>query len=159
MRLKFFFITLAVVSAGAYFFIAIIDSKEQMIAGLREVEAEQVYNFQSLNGLMAYARDLVSTYLNSLYYSIVVMATLGDSTITAHGGLTRVIVAFEVATALSLTVFKIGGYYGERATLEAKQSESRIIRELQNVGLGRPCQPLQTVDPAAGWWERLFTRL
>ncbi|AXR06356.1 hypothetical protein [Salinimonas sediminis] len=51
-ELKFFFITLAVVSAGAYFFIAIIDSKEQMIAGLREVEAEQVYNFQSLNGLM-----------------------------------------------------------------------------------------------------------
>ena len=151
--LKFLFITLAVLCAGGYFFIGIIDGKEQMISGLREIKPDGAYDLYSFDGFFDYFQDLTFTYLNSLYYSIVVMATLGDSKIVAEGGFTRIIVAFEVGVALSLTIFKIGEYYSERSSEEAKAREKRILNEVQSIN------PSYTVDPEAGFWERTFMKL
>ncbi|MEO9944723.1 hypothetical protein [Paraglaciecola sp.] len=131
-ELRYLFITLAILCAGSYFFIGIIDSKEQMISGLREIKVEASYELNTLSGFFGYAQDLVSTYLNSLYYSIVVMSTLGDSKIIVEGGIPRFIIAFEVGAALSLTVFKIGEHYSKRSTLEAKATENRIIEAVKS---------------------------
>ena len=152
-ELKYLFITLVVLCAGGYFFIGIIDAKEQMISGLREIKADDKYDFLSLDGFFGYFLDLTFTYLNSLYYSMVVMATLGDSKIVAEGGFTRIIVAFEVGIALSLTIFKIGEYYSERSSAEAKETESRTLSEVQKIN------PSYTVDPQSGFWERTFMKL
>ena len=152
-ELKFLFVTLAVLCAGGYFFIGVIDAKEQMISGLREIKADNKYDLFSFDGFFSYFQDLTFTYLNSLYYSIVVMATLGDSKIVAEGGFTRIIVAFQVGTALSLTIFKIGEYYSERSSEEAKKTEGRILNEVQKIN------PNYTVDPEAGFWERTFMKL
>jgi len=152
-ELKFLFITLAVLCAGGYFFIGVIDAKEQMISGLREIKAGENYDLFSFDGFFSYFQDLTFTYLNSLYYSIVVMTTLGDSKIVAEGGFTRIIVGFEVGTALSLTIFKIGEYYSERSSAEAKEIEVRILSEVQKIN------PSYTVNPEAGFWERTFMKL
>lgn len=151
--LKFLFITLAVLCAGAYFFIGVIDASEKMLSGLRAIKPDSEYDLYSLKGSFAYFQDLSFTYLNSLYYSIVVMVTLGDSKIVVEGGITRLIVAFEVATALSLTIFKIGEYYRELSSKEARETESRIVDEVQKIN------PSYTVDPDAGFWERTFLKL
>lgn len=152
-ELKFLFVTLAVLCAGGYFFIGVIDVKEQMISGLRVIKPDDSYELLSFNGFVRYFHDLTFTYLNSLYYSTVIMATLGDSKIIAEGVFTRMIVAFEVGVALSLTIFKIGEYYRELSVTEAKQTEQRIISEVKNVNLSF------TVDPKAGFWERTFMKL
>lgn len=152
-ELKFLFITLAVLCAGAYFFIGVIDAEEQMISGIREIKADENYDFLSFGGFFSYFQDITLTYLNSLYYSVVVMATLGDSKIVAEGAFTRVIVAFEVGTALSLTIFKIGEYYSERSSAEVKETEGRILSEIQKIN------PSYTVDSEAGFWERTFMKL
>jgi hypothetical protein len=152
-ELKFLFITLAVLCAGSYFFIGVIDVKEQMISGVREIKPDAEYRLYSFDGFFSYFQDLVFTYLNSLYYSIVVMATLGDSKIVVEGGITRIIVAFEVGTALSLTIFKIGEYYSDRSSIEAKETEARIVSELKKITSN------YAVDPEAGFWERTFMKL
>ena len=152
-ELKFLFITLAVMCAGGYFFIGVIDAKEQMISGLREIKADDKYDLFSFDGFFSYFQDLTFTYLNSLYYSVVVMATLGDSKIVVEGGFTRVIVAFEVGTALSLTIFKVGEYYSERSSAEAKETEGRILSEVQKIN------PSYTVDSEAGFLERTCMKL
>ncbi|MGM8224936.1 hypothetical protein ACSV5M_00040 [Cellvibrio sp. ARAG 10.3] len=152
-ELKFLFITLAVLCAGAYFFIGVIDGEEQMISGLREIKDGRAYDLHSFDGLFDYFQDLTFTYLNSVYYSIVVMATLGDSKIVAEGWFPRIIIAFEVGVALSLTIFKIGEYYSDRSSEEAKERERRIINEVQNIN------PSYIVHPEAGFWERTFMKL
>lgn len=151
--LKFLFITLAVLCAGAYFFIGVVDVSEKMLSGVRAIKPDSEYDLYSVQGSFTYFQDLSFTYLNSLYYSIVVMATLGDSKIVVEGGLTRLIVAFEVATAISLTIFKIGEYYRELSAKEAKETEGRIVTEVQKIN------PNYIVDPNAGFWERTFLKL
>ncbi len=152
-ELKFLLITLAVLCAGGYFFIGVIDAKEQMISGLREIKTDDNYDLFSFDGFFSYFQDLTATYLNSLYYSIVVMATLGDSRIAAEGGFTRIIVVFEVGTALSLTIFKIGEYYSEYSSAEAKKIEGRILNEIKKIN------PSYPVVSEAGFWERIFMKL
>lgn len=132
-ELKFLFITLAVLCAGAYFFIAIVDQEEMLISGLRVIKPHTHYNMHSIAGLYDYFFDVFSTYLNSFYYSIMIMATLGDSKIAAESGITRLIIAFEVGTSLSITIFKIGEYYSEHSSQEAKASEERIIHHIENI--------------------------
>lgn len=143
-ELKFFFITLVVICAGGYFFIGIIDVKEEMISGLRALKNEDKYDFFSFSGFMTYFNDLIFTYLNSLYYSVVVMTTLGDSKIVAEGGFTRIIIGLEVSTALTLTIFKIGDYYSKQSAREAKESETKIINQLERLQLGCELQKPQS---------------
>ena len=152
-ELKFLFLTLAVLCAGSYFFIGVIDVEQKMISGLREIKPDAKYVLFSFNGFFRYFQDLAFTYMNSLYYSIVVMATLGDSEIIVKGGFTRIIVAFEVSTAISLTIFKIGEYYSELSSAEAKETENRIVSEVQKIN------PSYIVDPDAGFLERTFMKL
>lgn len=132
-ELKFLFITLAVLCASGYFFVAITDAAQNSISGLRVIKAESEYDFNSFKGPIDYFIDIARTYLNSLYYSIVVMATIGDSTISVKGELPRVIIAFEVTTALTLTIFKIGKHYSKQSSHEAKATEDRIINEIKKV--------------------------
>lgn len=152
-ELKFLFITLAVLCAGGYFFIGVVDSAEKMISNLRHIKTKDCYNLLSIDGFLDYFLDLILTYLNSLYYSIVVMATLGDSKIIAEGIFTRIIIVFEVGTALSLTIFKIGEFFSERSSAETKKFERRILNEVQKIN------PSYIVDPKAGFWERTFMKL
>lgn len=130
-ELKFLFITLAILCASGYFFVAITDAGQNSISGLRVIKADSKYDFNSFKGPVDYFIDIARTYLNSLYYSIVVMATIGDSTISVKGELPRVIIAFEVTTALTLTIFKIGKYYSELSSNEAKATEDRIVNEIK----------------------------
>ncbi|MFJ5363481.1 hypothetical protein ACIPR9_00015 [Pectobacterium punjabense] len=132
-ELKFLFITLAVLCAGVYFFIAMVDQKEMLISGLRVIKPHSYYNMYSISGFYDYFFDVFSTYLNSIYYSIMVMATLGDSKIAAESGVSRLIIAFEVGTTLTITIFKIGEYYSEHSSQEAKASEERIINHIKNI--------------------------
>jgi hypothetical protein len=135
------------------FFIGVIDAKEQMISGLREIKAVDNYDLFSFDGFFSYFQDLTLTYLNSLYYSVVVMATLGDSKIVAEDGFSRIIIAFEVGAALSLTIFKIGEYYSERSSAEIMETERRILSEVQKINSS------YTFDSEAGFWERTFMKL
>ncbi|MDX1750351.1 MAG: ion channel [Methylophaga sp.] len=152
-ELKFFFITLVILCAGGYFFIGVLDAEEQMLSGLREIKLDAEYELYSVEGFFTYFNDLIFTYLNSLYYSIVVMATLGDSKIVVEGSFTRLIVAFEVVTALTLTIFKIGEYYSELSAVASNQAENRIVSEVKKIN------PKYVVDPKAGFWERTFVKL
>lgn len=137
-ELKFLFITLAVLCASCYFFVAITDAGQNSISGLRVIKADSEYDFNSFKGPVDYFIDIARTYLNSLYYSIVVMATIGDSTISAKGELPRLIIAFEVTTALTLTIFKIGTYYSEQSSNEARAIEHRIVNEIKKVTTNHP---------------------
>lgn len=149
--LKFLFITLAILCASGYFFVAITDAGQNSISGLRVIKADSEYDFNSFKGPVDYFIDIARTYLNSLYYSIVVMATIGDSTISVKGELPRVIIAFEVTTALTLTIFKIGTYYSEQSSNEAKATEYRIVNEIKKLTTNYPpsvtkCGFIKAVD-------------
>ena len=49
-ELKFLFLTLAVLCAGSYFFIGVIDVEQKMISGLREIKPDAKYVLFSFNG-------------------------------------------------------------------------------------------------------------
>lgn len=123
-----------------------------MISGLRQIKSEDEYQLSSFDGFFRYFQDLMFTYLNSLYYSVAVMATLGDSKIIAEGGFTRLIVTFEVGTALSLTIFKIGEYHSQRSSAEMKAVEKRIINEVKKI------DPNFKVDLEAGFLDRILMK-
>ncbi|WP_224553014.1 hypothetical protein [Pectobacterium versatile] len=139
-ELKFLFITIAVFYSGCYFFLATVDKDEMVISGIREMELLVHYDFCSFNGFYNYAKDIFSTYLNCVYYSIMIMATLGDSNIEASGGIAKFLVASEVGVTLTITIFKIGEYYSLRASQETKEMEKNIIGKIDN--LSRPSQTL-----------------
>ncbi|NHN37203.1 two pore domain potassium channel family protein [Pseudomaricurvus alcaniphilus] len=149
-ELKFLVITLATTCASGYFYIGIIDPGEKMISGLREIGPIEQYQIYTLDGCFTYFQDLIHTYLNSLYYSIVVMATLGDSNIVAEGGFTRIVVAFEVGTALTLTVFTLGEYYSGQSSLHSKAAENRIIEKIDEL------DPSYICGSSAGIFKRVF---
>ena len=131
-ELKFLYITLCFTCAGGYFFFGVMDSKEVTISGLRVIKEYSEYELYTFDGGFCYFQDLFNTYLNSIYYSVVVMGTIGDSNISVNGGFARFIVCFEVATALAITIFKIGEYFSEESSKEAKASEKRIIEAFKN---------------------------
>ena len=135
-ELKFLYITLALTCAAMYFYYGVMDSKEETIYGIRAIKDFQSYQIYTFKGAFEYFKDLFDTYLNSIYYSVVVMGTLGDSVISVKGGLGRLIVGFEVATALSITVFKIGEHYSELSSREVKASEQKILEAVDRL---KPC--------------------
>ncbi|EKO3833953.1 hypothetical protein NTH52_004972 [Vibrio harveyi] len=135
-ELKFLYITLGITCAAGYFYYGVMDAKELTISGLRAVKDYSHYELYTFDGAFEYFKDLFDTYLNSIYYSIVVMGTLGDSLIIVKGGFARFIVGFEVATALSITVFKVGEYFSDASSKETKASEDRIISEINRIKTG-----------------------
>ncbi len=152
-ELKFLFVTLVTTGAGSYFLIGIIDYKEEMISGLREIKEISEYGIYTFDGFSRYFKDVVNTYLNSVYYSIAVMSTLGDSKIVLEGGFARVIVAIQVVMTVSLTVFKIGEFYREQSSKEAKKSEARILDSVSNISKSGPLPSKQ------GLWSRVKMKL
>ncbi|KFF70513.1 hypothetical protein IW01_10170 [Pectobacterium brasiliense] len=132
-ELKFLFITIAAFYSGCYFFLATIDQKEIMISGIREVNASLNYDFYSFTGFYDYAKDIFITYLNCVYYSVMIMATLGDSNIEASGGIAKLLVASEVGLTLTITIFKVGEYYSLRSSQEALEMEKNIIRRIDSI--------------------------
>ncbi|QQG30193.1 hypothetical protein JFY74_09315 [Pectobacterium carotovorum] len=140
-ELKFLFITIAAFYSGCYFFLATVDQNEVMISGIREVNASLDYDFYSLSGFYDYAKDIFNTYLNCVYYSVMIMATLGDSNIEASGGIAKLLVASEVGLTLTITIFKVGEYYSLRSSQEAQEMEKNIISRIDS--LSRPSLTLK----------------
>ncbi|MCO7072095.1 hypothetical protein [Vibrio cholerae] len=134
-ELKFLYITLCLTCAAGYFYFGIIDSDEKVISGLRVMKDYNAYGLYTFEGAFDYFIDICHTYLNSIYYSVVVMGTLGDSVISVKGGFARFIVGFEVVTTLAITVFKIGEYFSDMSSREAKMSERIIVSEIQKLGM------------------------
>nr|WP_321239370.1 ion channel [uncultured Tolumonas sp.] len=131
-ELRFLYLTLIIVCASGYFLFSIIDMKGTMISGLSEIHDITSYKLNSFNGLLSYFNDLVFTFINSIYYSIVVMATIGDSSVTLHNGFPRMLVAFEVAMTISLTVFKISSLYNKESSEDLLKLKNEIIKEINN---------------------------
>ncbi|MGP8294585.1 hypothetical protein ACT3XD_10435, partial [Halomonas sp. AOP7-B1-5] len=69
----------------------------------------------------------------SLYYSIVIMSTLGDSGIVIKNTFVRLIVVSQVIATLSLTIFKIVEHYSNHSLVEARMSELKILNEIKNI--------------------------
>lgn len=110
-ELKVLLFGLVALFAAFYFFISVIDIEEKAISGIRVIKAREEYDFNCYADMADYFLDIVKTYLNSLYYSIVVMVTLGDSSIIVKSHLVRFFVAAEVLSVLFITLFKVTSYY------------------------------------------------
>lgn len=127
--LKFLLFSLITMYAAAYFFISIIDVDEELISGIRMIKLEGEYDFSSCNDWVEYISDIVKTYFNSLYYSVVVMVTLGDSSIIIKGYIVRFFVVAEVLSVLFVTLFKVTEYY-DNISKNKHEDLKRVIKRL-----------------------------
>jgi|TARA_R110002110_G_scaffold60683_1_gene170642 hypothetical protein len=151
--IKFLFIIMAFLYSAVYFYISVFDAEGSLISGLRQIEYYSYYEFYSLDGFLEYFQDMLFTYLNSLYYSVVVMATLGDSGVVVEHTVVRMLVASQVLILFSLTIFKIVEFYSENSYLETNRLEKNILRNIKDIKL---CYNL---DANSGFFEKVFFRL
>ncbi len=153
-RLRFLYITIGLFFASGYFFLAAIDSGEEMIKNVR-VFCSTDCSYPGFDGFSERIQETTYTYLNALYYSIVVMTTLGDSKITVEGGLARPLVAAEVLMSIGMTVFKLAQYYNDMASKEARSTEDRLVREIRAAAKNREAQKSL---PVGGFLSRLLAK-
>ncbi|MBE0464279.1 hypothetical protein [Halomonas colorata] len=132
-ELQFLFVILVFLYAGIYFLLGLADIDERLIRGLREIREYSNYKLYTVNGFFEYLHDVFLTYFNSLYYSIVIMSTLGDSGIVIKNTFVRLIVVSQVIATLSLTIFKIVEHYSNHSLVEARMSELKILNEIKNI--------------------------
>ncbi len=129
--LKFLLITILFVFATIYFLLASFDKSQSMLSGFRGYPGGE-FAIDGVVPLLNYIQGLLLTYFNSLYYSVVVMATLGDSGMSVTNIVPRMFVAAQLTITYSLIVFKLSEYFNSRAELAAKESEDRIVKSMRS---------------------------
>ena len=118
--------------SSVYFFLAAIDTNESMIFGLRAMNPHFSENY-SLISVMEYMSGLSFTFINCVYYSLVTMATLGDSSIMLKNILPRIIVMFQVGYTLWLTGYALANHFSKKSTDELKEMERNLKSEISEI--------------------------
>ena len=119
--------------SSAYFFLAAIDIDENMISGLRAMNPHFSHNY-SLIGVVEYFNGLGFTFVNCVYYSLVVMATLGDSSVVLKNTLPRTIVMFQVGYTIWLTGYALASHFSNKSTEEIKKVEENLTSQISHIG-------------------------
>lgn len=132
-ELKRLYISTATSFGSAYFFLAMIDSNQLIVRGLRAECALGDVCATVPQGFYELFKNTADTLMNALAYSVLVMATIGDSKIAMVNGLGRIFVAAEVAISVGMTVFKLGQVFSDQTTKEIQVSERRIRRDLRRI--------------------------
>lgn len=153
--LKFLLITILFVFATLYFLLASFDSSEKIIFGLRGYPKDKKIAIDGVLSFLDYMQDLFLTYFNSLYYSAVVMATLGDSGMGVKNIVPRIFVATQLIVTYSLIIFKLSEYFNDRSGIAAKESEDRIVNSIRSsLDCACCCCLSKTEKPRKTW--RIF---
>ena len=118
--------------SSAYFFLSAIDIDENMITGLRAMSPHFSEDY-SFIGVIDYFNGLGFTFVNCIYYSLVVMATLGDSSIVLKDTLPRTIVMFQVGYTIWLTGYALANHFNNKSTEELKKVENNLKSEISHI--------------------------
>tara|TARA_R110001583_G_C5492736_1_gene394960 strand:- start:43 stop:681 length:639 start_codon:yes stop_codon:yes gene_type:complete len=121
-----FYIDLFLFYSLAYTFAVVASPSGDFIQGFAIVLAEKE-TYVTADLCIVY-KNIVSVFIESLYYSISIMTTLGDGTIKPQG-IFKLVVASHVAFTFVITVFGIAEYFSNESSKEVK-SEFKSLKKL-----------------------------
>ncbi|WP_353294406.1 ion channel [Thalassolituus maritimus] len=101
-----------------YTFAAIASPSGGFISGLHEV-CSGCTSYQNINLFEVYT-EIPHLFLDSVYYSVVNMTTLGDGSISPQNVLKFVVIS-QVGFTFYLTVFGVAEYFGRETTRELEK--------------------------------------
>ncbi|WP_151194732.1 hypothetical protein [Methylophaga frappieri] len=112
--------------ASAYFFTSVIDSGDSIVFGISQVCMQSECYLNSL----VQAQSLVDAFMDSIYLSVLVMTTSGDSSIGVGEGWGRWLVIFQLFTTVYISLVGLANYFSHKSSRELADMEERVIKHL-----------------------------
>ncbi|MEZ8631415.1 ion channel [Vibrio lentus] len=121
-----FYIELFLFYSLAYTFAAVASPSGGFISGFTAILPEgNTYKFESAADYWVVFSNIFLVFLDSLYYSVSIMTTLGDGNIKPQH-IMKLVVASHVGFTFFITVFAVAEYF-------ASQSNKEIEKEFENL--------------------------
>ncbi|MCG9757130.1 potassium channel family protein, partial [Shewanella insulae] len=114
----------------AYTFASVASPSGGFISGLHPIlETGKTYQDASL---LAVYYQIPYLFLDSIYYSVMVMTTLGDGSIQPNN-IMKMVVISHVGFTFYITVFGVAEYFSSQSSKEFKSELDNLKHELLNV--------------------------
>lgn len=122
-----YYINLMTFYTLAYTFAVVVSPDGNFLSGLHPIfNNDETYVTASLNSIY---HNILMLIIDALYYSIVIMTTLGDGSIQPRGILKLVLIS-HVGFTVYITVFGVAEYFANESSKELKSEVEKLKREL-----------------------------
>lgn len=113
--------------ASAYFFASIMDSKEEIIYGVKKV----CMNHKCYTSLVEQSLDIAMALLDCIYLSILTMTTSGDTSIGVKTFWGRSLIGIQLITTVYISIIGLAKYFSKQSSEELTDAKNSIIKALQ----------------------------
>jgi hypothetical protein len=125
-----FYIELFIFYSLAYTFAAVASPEGGFISGLYPIlEVNQSY--QTANLFEVYSK-LIHLFMDSIYYSVVIMTTLGDGSIQPNN-IMKMVVISHVGFTVYVTVFGVAEYFSNQSSKDLKKELAILKQDLPKI--------------------------
>lgn len=113
--------------ASAYFFASIMDSKEEIIYGVKKV----CMNHECYKSIIEQSLDISMAFLDCIYLSILTMTTSGDTSIGVKTFWGRSLIGIQLITTVYISIIGLAKYFSKRSSEELTNAKNSIIKAIQ----------------------------